>query len=232
MGRSLFDVLDAEWQQLGQSATAKRALKAWPIDALSQFANPNALLMEIQRRDNLERSDELLRALVAHAAKDDLASRTALQVMMPAMRTLAWRYRFDGRRRDMQGSIVVETLDKIRNYPMERRPDRVAANIARDVQHVFWQSKQRIADVDFVDPTSLGSIQASPMSPGYEVGELVKEGLRAGNVSADEAALIFATRVLHEPIEELARRDGLQPQSLRQRRRRAEAKLEAVGVEL
>lgn len=180
----------------------------------------------------MTKSDELLRELVGHAAMDDFASRTALQAMMPAMRSLTWRYRLHEHRSDLEGSIVVETLDRIRNYPIERRPDRVAANIARDVQHVLWQSRQRFVDVDLVDPVWLGTRQADVPSSGHDVGELLKEVLRAGNVSTDEAALIFATRVLHEPIGELAQRDGVLPQSLRQRRRRAEAKLEAVGVEL
>jgi len=91
------------------------------------------LVNVIHERDHEHRSDRLLFEIVKRAATDDLAARTALQCMTPAMRSLRVRYRSVDKSPDLESAIVA----KIRAYPIERRHEHVAANIARDVQQVF-----------------------------------------------------------------------------------------------
>lgn len=90
--------------------------------------------------------------------------------------------------------------------------------------------RRRIVDVEPVDPVSLGHHRSVTRSGSREVAALLHDGIRSGSVTEQEAVLIFATRVLDEPISDLARRAGIHPQSVRKRRRRAEAKLEVVCV--
>jgi hypothetical protein len=229
VGRSLFDELDREWASLAVSAVAQRAFDKWKLAGISGLSE---LVSVVHNRDDYERSDNLLRKVVGRAKRDDVACRAVLQCMMPAMRSLAWRYRGYDTRVDVESQVVTETLARIRHYPLGRRPDHIAANIVRDVGQVFWRSVGRTVELELSHSVLSVPILQRGRSATSEVSDLLLEGVRTGGVTTDEAALVFATRVLDESVNALAERAGVQPQSIRKRRQRAEAKLEAMAVEI
>jgi hypothetical protein len=235
VAKSLFVIMDEEWATLSKSQAAIRALRSWDVAAAPRVKDLGELVNVIHERGHEHRSDRLLFEIVMRAATNDLASRTALQCMTPAMRSLRLRYRSYDKRPDLESAIVVETLAKIRKYPIERRPEHIAANIARDVQQVFWRSV--VGKTAPRDGVAVGITDEVHDDSGFanstdEVVALLKEGMTFGAVSKSEAALILATRVFDQPSESIAQSKGIAAQSVRKSRRRGERKLEAVAIEL
>lgn len=228
MRRSLFDELDAEWQIVAESSAGKRACVKWGVGEPTL----GALVDRVQRRGAPAESDAILRNLVARSATDDLACRTVLQCLMPAMRATARSYSSVDHISDVESTVMTETFDRIRNYPLERRPGNVAANITLDVRQVFWRATSQSMEVFPTDPSRLPQRMNDSLAPPEEVVDVLRHGLQGGFVSDEEAAIIFSTRVLDYSLSDISTRVGIKPQSMRRRRQRAEQKLADRSIDL
>jgi hypothetical protein len=226
--RSLFDDLDSEWQVLSLSPAAGRACEKWAVGETSVAT----IVERAHRRGRPAESDALLAILVERAATDDLACRTVLQCLMPAMRATARHYAHTDHVSDVESAVLTETIDRIRNYPIARRPTSVAANIALDVRQVFWRTSAKSVDAWATDPSEMPHKVPVDRSAQDEVVGMLREGMRSGGMTQEEAKLIFATRIMDQPLDGLAIRHGVKPQTYRKRRQRAESKLAAVAIEV
>jgi len=136
--------LDREWEHIGQDARGRRAVRRWEREGapFGSFADPDQLVRWINERGHIEESDALLLELLRFAPFDDLAARTVLQAMMPAAKRLTATFASCGAWcRDETGLVVVGAMwERIRTYPVERRPRKVSANLVLDTRQRVWRT--------------------------------------------------------------------------------------------
>ncbi len=229
----LFASLSAEWAQLACSAPMSQALQRWAEgDARLGFATAAELVAAVEARD--DRSHDILAALAGLAPTDDLAARTLLQLLMPALCGVARRLRFLGDHDERASAVVATAYERIRTYPIERRPRHIAANLV-------WDTTKRLLSTapprqatgtegwELTDqPVSHSVEMGEPSSATDELMELLTWAQRHGHLSADSAELIALTRVADVSAATLAPRFGRDAQVVRRRRQRAEGALKAA----
>ena len=231
----LLDRLHDEWLHLARSPRAVRTLAGWAADpALSDFSDLEEVVAEIQRRGRPVESDRILLALLRRAAIDNLAAQTVLQALMPGLKSLMSAYRLTGDPEEVATAVVEAAFERIRRYPCDRRPARVAANLLHDTRQVLWRSNCRERRLRLANEPFTESLMSTAASAGRsstdELVALVAEGVRLGHVRPCGARLILLTRVLDVPIEALAEETGTKALTLRKRRQRAEAALGAAAA--
>jgi hypothetical protein len=235
--RQFLDLLNDEWQYLAHSPEAARALARWSQGKeLGAFVDLHQLVAEIQRRGHPEESDRLLLALLRRAPSDDLAARTVLHAMMPGLKSLMSAYQLTAVPEEVSTAVVEAAFERIRRYPCDRRPARVAANLLNDTRQVLWRAsvrerRLRLATEPITEPITgatmdrrLADLRTRP-SATDELVDLVVEAVRLGHVERSGARLILLTRVLDASVEELAHEMDVKAPTLRKRRIRAEAAL-------
>jgi DNA-directed RNA polymerase specialized sigma24 family protein len=110
----------------------------------------------------------------------------------------------------------------------------VAANLLNDTRQILWRDGRRerrlhIASEPLTDQMHERLIDRhDSTSPTDELVDLVCHAVREAELPPDGARLILLTRVLDVPVEELADETGGKSQTIRKRRRRAEALLAAA----
>ena len=147
--RQFLDQLDDEWTALSRSLTGRRAVVAGAADpALGNFMDLDAVVERIQRRGEPEDSDRILLALLRRADSDNVAARTVLQALMPGLKALMATYRWSGSREDVATAVIEAAFERIRHYPCQRRPARVAANLLHDTRQTLWRDTCRERRLD------------------------------------------------------------------------------------
>jgi hypothetical protein len=232
---TVIDLLEREWDQLeGSPASARRLRRLAAAEpALTPFATLGLLRRFVEdRASRPDQRDAVLIALVRQAngdGGDDLAARTVLQLLLPGCKALVRRYCWTDSPDEVAAAVVAEAYERIRNYPVTRRPTRVAANILLDVkQRLFWRRRPPVGEV--------GHDLSAAVSPDCdetataELLELLGWAVRHGHLTRDAAALIAQTRVADVTIAELCARDGSEPQTMRRRRQRAERRLKLAAM--
>jgi DNA-directed RNA polymerase specialized sigma24 family protein len=123
--------------------------------------------------------------------------------------------------------VIALTYERIRTYPFDRRPHRIAANLLFDTR----QRLQRTVGRTGPAIVSLESLPVEPAvddEPDDEPCALLDQAVAQRVILARDADLIALTRLHDHPVAELAAHLGCPAQTLRQRRRRAEARLVAL----
>jgi hypothetical protein len=230
---TVFSLMEEEWNELAVSKRSARRLHGWANtdDRLAGFADLEALRLYVHRRDQPAASDRVLAALAALAADDDLAARTVLQTLAPGLIRVACGYRGAGPSEDdVANTVVAAAFERIRTYPIERRPQRIAANVLFDTRQAVSRSlyRPRVREIATAETGAFASLGCEP-SPTGELIALVDEATRRKKMTCDEARLILLTRVCDVSVTQIAREQGAVVQSLRRRRLRAESRLAAFA---
>ena len=168
-GPLLRQVLD-EWERTARSPRAVGRANAWNLPG-----EPVSHLDEIVVRSGFrgptdcDTADAYLLALVARAASDPLAARIVLQRLIPSILSIARRRgrRYSGGIDGAIGDLVTQAWFVISNYPVERRPRKVAANLVRDIEYMEYVAgkRPRKTTVDFVDHDSFtAETHTAPLS--------------------------------------------------------------------
>jgi hypothetical protein len=126
--------LDREWQQLARGVVPAR-LRLWAErePALAPFVDPARLVEFVRGSASSAMKDELLRPLVRLAVDDPLAARVVLQVLLPGLKRIAGRALHDLSERDeLWELLLAHAWERIRRYPLARRPRHIAANVLLD----------------------------------------------------------------------------------------------------
>ena len=233
-GTTVIDLLEQEWTQLETSASAARSLRRWRNEdaALEGFASLGELCDTVQDRSTSPViTDGILLALVRRAGTDDLAARTLLQLLLPGTKALIGRFAWTGELDEITAAVIAETFERIRTYPVERRPGRVAANILLDVkQRLFWRTPVAVPTVSLEEVShSIPAVDQDP-NAAFELLDLLQWAVEQGELSAADAHLIADTRVAGTPVERVCSRDGEKPQTVRRRRQRAEQRLAVAAA--
>ncbi len=253
--RGLVGALNAEWRRLAGEPCAARALAAWAVKepALASCPDLAAVVDAAGRRGR----DDVLAALLRLSRQgDELAARTALQVMLGAAVRLA-RRTLAHTHGDLEESLsraVTALWHVVREYPLERRTCRPADGISLDVLAALTGSgRPRPPEVPAGLPAELAEVAecgpdedgvralfwsaAHPRALGACSDEqlllLLAWGVRHEAVSLEDARLLLR---LHSPDEpgagvscrEVAEELGLGHAAVRQRASRATRRLAAA----
>jgi hypothetical protein len=225
MALQLFDALDREWAVLVVSPGIRSTLRRWSDDpVLAKYADLGALIRALRRgaRDP-EHTNEILAALIRRAVVDDLAARTLLQALIPGLFNVTRRLGGAVIDEELEAQVLTEAFDRIRNYPLERRPRAIAANVIQDVFGRVCRARSRaqnqVADAAPLEPS---------LDPSVEICELVEDALRAGHLRRCDADLLLSVAVGHDTLTGRAQREGVTYQAMHERWRRARNRLRAA----
>ena len=222
------DVLDDDWRREAESPVLRGGVfDTWrDIEpALSPFQTPQAVLRFLRRPGSSVRKDEVLCALLRRARWDPIAGRVVLEAMLPGLKNLAARLLIDMRdREELWSALLACAWERIRAYPVARRPRRVAANLLLDCLRGTLAALSEARR----DPMALAcklprELVAVPAEDGVDA--LLDGAVAAGAVSRDEAELILATRTDDVSLRVFAEAEGTSFVMVRQRRSRAERRL-------
>ena len=224
--------LEAEWRVLACSRWLRGRIQVWASedDRLS-FDDGEKLVAAAQSRNasSWAERDQVLAALLERAPEEALARRVALQVVLPGVKSL-----IDGVRawdvEERAARVVATAVDVLAwcaSEPAGTPPSfRFYANTRRRV--LRSAVRDRSEPVVFVDDYShLEPGDATPVNKGEteRFDDLVEWVRRHGRVREDAARLVVLTRTAGVSVEELAAALDVDPQTLRQRRLRAERRV-------
>jgi hypothetical protein len=234
---NVFDLLDHEWARLRVDRAAARRLA--PVCRLGGAAhNLGDLERHVRAADPVE-ADRVLLALVTRVVVDDdqLAARVLLQLLLPGTRNLARRWWVLGDHDERAAAAVSAVYDRIRTYPLARRPGRVAANVLMDAARQMRRSVPRLettADPAIherrVDDRAAGPDGSVAAHPALELVAALTDAVDAGLIERRDAQLIAQSRIGGLRIADLAAHHRVGSRTLWDRRQRAEQRLVAAGA--
>jgi DNA-directed RNA polymerase specialized sigma24 family protein len=224
------DVLERDWQRELSSPSLRSRFRAWreAEPALARFADPATLVRFLRGPAASAEKDAVLCGLLARARSESLAGRVVLEAMRPGLLRLAGRILVDAREREEMWSLLLAVAwEEIRDYPLERRPRRVAANLLLDTLHrtVGELRRARAAQSGLgIDPTD-GRAAASPQPDEGDVDALIDRAMRACAITQDEADIVLGSRIDGVALAALAESAGVSYNTMKLRRQRAERRL-------
>jgi DNA-directed RNA polymerase specialized sigma24 family protein len=227
--------LDNEWTLLAQDSAANGRFRLWKeqYPALASIDDLPGLLAVANDRADLAAGDAVLAALAQQAPADAVAAQVLLHALLPGLKNIIRSCRPCHGADDLASEVITVALERIRCYPFDRRPQRIAANVLRDVRQHIWRKldrQRRLSErlgraVPFEDER-IGAPEETPASD--ELIDLVSEAVRTGGVSSRGGRLILLYRVLGVPTPALAAAEGRSPDAVERSRQRAEADLAAA----
>jgi hypothetical protein len=223
---SVLDLLDREWGRLAADVDAARRLAD-----VCAVAGGAASLGEVEayvRAAGAASADRVLVGLVARAVEGDtLAARVLLQLLLPGVRRLARTWWALGDADERASAAVAAVYDRIRRYPVARRPARIAANVLMDAASDLRRAARATAPGE---PMPIDGLAAEDPNPAIELADVLADAVRDGLVTAEDAELIAASRIAGTPLATIAARRGAKLRTLQWRRKRAEKLLVGAGV--
>jgi DNA-directed RNA polymerase specialized sigma24 family protein len=226
--------LHGEWQWLNGSRRSLERVAGWGL-AVGPVATLDDLLRHagygtVARGGHTD--DHVLATLVALARHDDLAGRVVLQRMLPGVAAMARRRANSPELRTaVIDDLVTTAWTVIRTYPVEQRPDYVAANLLRRIEYeAFRKPTRRRATFTPRPPHVFDEIEATQPAPDAkrEVDELLDAAARRG-VAPDE--IEFARRLARgDSTQAIAADLGVTDRTIRNRRANVTARLAQVAA--
>jgi hypothetical protein len=224
--------LETEWRMLARSRWLRSRLQAWAAeDDRLAFGDGDQLITAAQRRNaaSWTERDQALAALLERADEDPVARRVALQVVLPGVKNL-----IDGIRgwdiEERAARVVATTVDVLAWCAVEpagKPPSfRIYANTRRRVlRSAVRDRSEPLVYVD--DYTRFETRDATPhgSDDNDAFDNLIEWVQRHGRIREDAARLVVMTRTAGVSVEELASAHNADPQTLRQRRLRAERRV-------
>jgi len=228
---SVFTQLDREGARLLRDGDAARRLS--DVCAVAGSASTLADVERYVRSAPPAEADRVLVVLVARAVEGDTtADRVLLQLLLPGVRRLARTWWALGDADERAAAAVAAVYDRIRRYPLARRPQRIAANILMDAASDLRRAARATQPVADSGHFPTGWDPAAPVAihPALELAETLTDAVHSGLIGSGDAELIAASRIAGTSLGEIARRRGAKLRTLQWRRRRAEAVLAGTGV--
>ena len=222
---------------LASSREGKSAIRRWAAaePTLRGLPTLDDLLAALRGFVDPTWRDGRLLAVLRLAHRDPAARRVALQVVRPALSNLARTYR--GRwGPDASSVVVMVALERIANFPTDRRHTNLAGQITRDVRHVLHDQLKRelafeaVFSVRTSYPDTGGATTADGRSAAERVLGIVADAVRSRKITREQAELVVASRLCGVCVEEIATAWRRNPQTVRRMRQRAERALIGVAV--
>ena len=218
--------LEREWVTLRRPLALR--LREWGEEepALARFHSADELTRCLLAPGPWAARDSVLAALLARTRIDPLAGRVVLQAMLPGLKRVAERAILDVRdREELWQLLLAFTWERIRTYPLERRPRRIAANLLLDARRRALDAFIGERRLRTRRPAAAATAPAMAEIPSGDVEVLLARAVRAGALSRAEARLVLQTRFYGVSLVSLASARGVPYDALRIRRRRAERRL-------
>lgn len=230
--------LEREWETLARGRLRLELWK-WAVrePALARFESPDGLIGFLWDRGAAPvEKDRVLAALLRLARSESLAGRMVLQAMLPGLKALAGvllKRRPDHagepalEREELWQVLFVSMLERIKTYPLARRPGRIAANLVLDVKHATLAELQRARGAYRELPRD------EPLEPAAEpslfsaadVEEPLGRAVAAKAISQADADLLVWVDVDGVSLREAAERLGISYNAAKIRRQRARRSL-------
>lgn len=229
---NLFEKLEREWELLRHDKHAPRVLAD-----VCRVAGDAASLADVEsyvRQAGPAHADRVLLALVSRAVDgDELAARVLLQLLLPGVRRLARQWWALGDYDERAAAAVAAVYRRIRNYPLARRPGRVAANVLLDAARELRRAVPPAAVTVCADPVVAVGVHGDPTAgsephPAVELAGLLRDALHDGVIDAGQAELIARSRIAGHRLSDLSSERGIPRRTLFARRQRAEHALSAA----
>jgi hypothetical protein len=217
-----FDVVK-EADRGSDRATCK-ALRSWAAGepVLRRFGGDPDRVFRFLRTEPSPERDQVFCALLRCAKRDQLAGLVVLEALLPGLKASLGRTLVAaGENDELLSLMLANAWQQITCYPVERRPQRVAANLLLDIR------KQTLKQLTKHRPASALPLSGREAGAGCQadVEQPLRRAVADGALSAEEAELILLTRVDRRPLRQLAEERGLAYQALLMRRIRAEKRL-------
>lgn len=221
------DVLDRDWRRELNSAGLRSRFAVWrdAEPALSPFRDPLAALRFLHRGGPSAAKDAVLCALLREARWHPAAGRMVLQALLPGLKSVVGRLLIDVRNREELWSVLLGCAwERIRTYPVARRPRSVAANVLLDSMRDTLAALSKARRDPAAQANNLpGNLEASPEPGGVDA--LIDAAVATGAVTRKQAELVLATRIDGTSLSTLAAEEGVSFDALKHRRGRAERRL-------
>jgi hypothetical protein len=231
-----FRSLAREWAALGSTRSARRALHRWAEteDVLARFASPADAVAACQRRGDPRAANAVLGALL-RLAEDPLAARAVLQAVLPSLAARAWRRRWDGSRLwddvgELDAEMVLVAMERIAELAgsSPEWPSQAIVEVAS--ARLRWAAQvARRRQVDTVPLDAVHDLAVPDDGVEDDFADVLLDAVAAGGLRRDDAALIYATRVLGFTPAEVAERQRRDVRAVRTQRARAERTLVAIA---
>jgi hypothetical protein len=217
----VFDLLDREWQRLARDRAAARRLAG--VCTMAGGAGSLADLECYVRRAGPAEADAVLLALVRGVVTgDELAARVLLQLLLPGTRNLARRWWALGDHDERAAAAVAAVYQRIKRYPLTRRPGRIAANVlldaARDLRRSVRPEGVTVAD-------DRDRCETAPAHAAVELADVLTDAVDDGAIDLRDARLIAQSRIGGRRVADLAAGQNIGSRTLWDRRHRAERRL-------
>lgn len=236
MPQTLVALLDDDWRSLLRDP-AGPALVEWCQQKLEIPGSDLDQILEHIWKANPADADALLARLARRALTDQVAARLVLHTLRPGLRVLAARLSRAHPHADPDTELLAIVWEKIRTYPIGRRPRAIAANILLDTGKHYrrslrtghpWVNLEDLSETSAL-LVAAPSAEDEAFTPEPISIELLKRrltaGLANGTINAATAEIIWRTRIGGEPEPQVARDFGCNVRALQRRRQRAERRL-------
>lgn len=187
---------------------------------------------------NANLTDEVLRPIFkAHAESRDYRWRTILLVIFcPGLRSIHWEKRaWDPALEDRWQNIVWTFLEVVCRIDIDRRPGRLVQKVINDTVHHLhdeyrriWKIRNREIMTESEEFDSLVRCFEHAKRPYQKLEEeagirKLQTYLQEGRISEADFLLLVGTRIYGKSLADYARERGLDYQTVKKRRQRAEA---------
>ena len=197
VNRPLFDRLQREWQAINRRPAVLRRAGGWGLgvsfDCLDELVVATGFWTNRHdrvaaqgsppaRSSDVPSGNAVLARLLLAARTDDVAARVVLQRMLPGLvaRARRWGGHRVGGSVDAFDELISAAWMVIREFPLERRPRHLAANLLRDSEYgAFERASRRLLVHQLTEPHLLDlSMQAVvALDPIDELAEVVANAL-------------------------------------------------------
>jgi len=240
-----FRDLVEDWDRLGSmTSTWTRLLKRWARTqpSLIGISGPDEILYRIDHGTVADKDAILLALVTLTQQGQQLAGRVVLQAMLPKLCRMLNRTRPRGddwakQLDDQRHTAIAVFWEILATYPVQRRPERVAANLALDTLHELTKPARRpVVEFPVTDdelgrhpqPTSDPDEGPGTLHPDCDLLEVVAWAVDMTAISPDEARLLVTVYVPEKgrlDYAAAAQDLGLSLTALRQRCSRARRRL-------
>lgn len=220
------DRLERELEQHLASAELAARFASWAREepALARLGSPRALLRFLRGQPAPHERNAVLRALVARAATDVCARRLVLHALLPGLKNLSRRLLVSAdEREELWSSLLCSAWERICAYSVERRPNRIAANLLLDTMSATLAEVRHARAAQALPPELI--VAASAQHEEGDIDALLRAAVRAGAVTSAEAELVLCTRFDGVPLAHVAELHGEPYNRVKVRRQRAERRL-------
>jgi hypothetical protein len=170
--------------------------------------------------------------LAARAVEgDELAARVLLQLLLPGARRLARKWWALGSEAGREAAAVAAVYDRIRCYPIARRPAKIAANVLLDAAELLRRQVPSNGDAFIFERVDERvAVEEAESHPAVELLQIVRDAVAKDLIRRDDAELVVASRIAGRRMADLARERGAAVRTLQKHRKRAERVLVQLGA--